>query len=318
MKNNKFDYLSRLEKPEKKVDVVLDTDMYNEIDDLYALSYLILSEDKLNLQGVFAAPFFSPPAMQRTRQTNSAKEGMELSYKAILELLDALDRPDLKGIVYHGSADNLTDEKTPVHSEAADKLIQLARAHTEENPLYVVSIAVLTDIASAILAAPDIIDKIVVIWLGGHGFEWQSCSDFNAIQDIAAARVVFGCGAAVVQLPCNGVVSEFRVSKVEFIHWLSNKNKICQYLLELTLEFMEQKVGNCEWSKPLWDVAAVGWLLDSEFMMDRYEHSPVFEYDNRYGFDNNRHFIKYVYQINRDSLFIDMINKLTTNNNQET
>ena len=58
-------YLERLKRPSSIVDVVIDTDMYNEIDDLYALAYLILSSDKLNLQGIFAAPFYSPASMGR-------------------------------------------------------------------------------------------------------------------------------------------------------------------------------------------------------------------------------------------------------------
>ena len=90
----------------------------------------------------------------------------------------------------------------------------------------------MTDIASALLIAPDIIDKIVVVWLGGHGKEWQSCKDFNAVQDIAAARVVFGCGVAVVQLPCNGVVSEFRISRVELEYYMRGKSKLSDYLLD--------------------------------------------------------------------------------------
>ena len=102
----------------------------------------------------------------------------------------------------------------------AREIIRLAREHTPENPLYVVGIAVLTDIASALLIAPDIIDKIVVVWLGGHGKEWQSCKDFNAVQDIAAARVVFGCGVAVVQLPlqrCCVRISHFQ-SRTGILH----------------------------------------------------------------------------------------------------
>lgn len=47
----------RLKKPKGKVDVVLDTDTYNEIDDQFALAYLIKSEDKLNLKAIYAAPF---------------------------------------------------------------------------------------------------------------------------------------------------------------------------------------------------------------------------------------------------------------------
>ena len=49
--------LKKLVKPAGKIDVVIDTDTFNEIDDQFALSYLIKSEDKLNLKAIYAAPF---------------------------------------------------------------------------------------------------------------------------------------------------------------------------------------------------------------------------------------------------------------------
>ena len=51
--------IRRLEKPKERVDVVIDTDTYNEIDDQYALSYLIKSDEKLDLKAIYAAPFFN-------------------------------------------------------------------------------------------------------------------------------------------------------------------------------------------------------------------------------------------------------------------
>lgn len=39
--------LKRLQKPAGIVDVVIDTDTYNEIDDQFALSYLIRSDDNM-------------------------------------------------------------------------------------------------------------------------------------------------------------------------------------------------------------------------------------------------------------------------------
>ena len=49
----------RLMHPDHPVDVVLDTDTYNEIDDQYALSYLLKSGDKLTVKALCAAPFFN-------------------------------------------------------------------------------------------------------------------------------------------------------------------------------------------------------------------------------------------------------------------
>ena len=43
--------------PKGMVDVVLDTDTYNEVDDQFALAYMLCSGDKLNVKGISAAPF---------------------------------------------------------------------------------------------------------------------------------------------------------------------------------------------------------------------------------------------------------------------
>ena len=51
--------LKNLEVPAGKVDVVLDTDTYNEIDDQFAAAYLLSYGEKLNVKGICAAPFFN-------------------------------------------------------------------------------------------------------------------------------------------------------------------------------------------------------------------------------------------------------------------
>ena len=39
--------------------VVLDTDTYNEVDDQFALAHLLLSPDEVEIEAVYAAPFFN-------------------------------------------------------------------------------------------------------------------------------------------------------------------------------------------------------------------------------------------------------------------
>ena len=51
--------LRMLQYPEHPVDVVLDTDAYNEVDDQFALAYLLRSREKLRLHAIYAAPFFN-------------------------------------------------------------------------------------------------------------------------------------------------------------------------------------------------------------------------------------------------------------------
>lgn len=296
--------LERLKKPEGCVDVVLDTDTYNEIDDQFALAYLIKSEEKLKLQAIYAAPFFN-------HHSQSPEDGMEKSYKEIHKVLNLMERQEFCDVVFRGSRDYLTSENKPVESPAARDLIARAMNRSDENPLYVVAIGAITNIASAILMEPKIIENIVVVWLGGNSREWKDDREFNAYQDIAADRVVFRSGVPIVQLPCMGVVSSFSTTGPELEYWLRGKNALCDYLIDNTIQEAEICGQPSCWSRVIWDVTAVAWLLDESFMEERYEHCPIPQYDDKWAIDRTGHFIKYVYGINRDKLFEDLFKKLS-------
>ena len=68
---------------DKVIDIILDTDTYNEIDDQYALAYAMLSKKKINLLSVNAAPFHNS-------RSSSAEEGMEKSYNEIFNIMNRL------------------------------------------------------------------------------------------------------------------------------------------------------------------------------------------------------------------------------------
>lgn len=301
--NTNLQLLKMLERPTEKVDAVLDTDTFNEIDDQFALSYLLKSDDKINTRAIYAAPFFNA-------HSASPKDGMEKSYDEILKLLDLMGREDMKPHVFRGSETYLPDETTPVSSQAAGHLARLAMDYTPENPLYVIAIGAITNVASAILLNPEIISRVVVIWLGGHALSWPDTREFNMVQDIAAARVIFGSTAPLVQLPCMGVVSAFTVSGDDLKNQLSGKNKLCDYLVETTVNEVAGYTDSPVWSRAIWDVTAVGWLT-GDFMADSIEHAPIPDFDGRYAFDSGRHFYKYVYHIDRDALLRDLFVKLS-------
>lgn len=296
--------IKRLEKPKGRVDVVLDTDTYNEIDDQFALAYLIHSDEKLDLKAIYAAPFYN-------HKSSSPADGMEKSYNEIMNILTLMKRDDLKECVFSGSKAYLPSETQAVLSPAAQDLADRAMQYSEEKPLYVIAIGAITNVASAILLKPEIIDRMVVIWLGGSAHEWPHNREFNLMQDVAAARVIFDCGVPVVQLPCMGVVSAFTTSGPELEYWLRGKNELCDYLVDATTAEAKVCYGGATWTRPIWDVTAVAWLLDGDFMEDRLACSPIPEYDDRYAFDPGRHFIKYVYHIKRDNLFEDLFKKLS-------
>lgn len=290
--------IKNLSVPLKKIDVVLDTDAYNEIDDQFAISYMLKYTEKFNVKGICAAPFFN-------EKSTSYRDGMDRSYDEIIKLLGLMDMADFKENVYHGSKDYLPDEKTPVESNAADFMAYLADNYTPENPLYIVAIGAITNVASAILKNPRMVENCVVVWLGGNGRHIPYGSwEFNMCQDIPAARVVFGCGVPLVQLPCGGVVDHFTTTRYELEHWLRGKNKICDYLVDNTIAAAESYAAGRPWSRVIWDVTAVAWLAnyDEQYMRDMLVPAQIPQADKTYSFDDRRHFIKYVYEVYRDQL----------------
>lgn len=297
--------LKMLDAPQKKVDMVLDTDAYNEIDDQFAIAYALKSPEKINLKAIYAAPFFN-------NKSTGPADGMEKSYNEILKLLDLAGREDMKAVTFRGSTEYLPNEETPVMSDAVRDLIDRARAYTSDDPLYVVAIGAITNVASAIIAAPDICDKIVIVWLGGAAWHVEMAKEFNMMQDYTAARVIFSCGAPLVQLPCNGVVSEFRISKPELEYWMAGKNPLADYLAKNTVKEADSYAAGKPWTRVIWDVTAVAWIVEgNRFMSSSIEHSPIPEYDEYYSHQPRRHFMRYVRHINRDRLMEDLINKLT-------
>lgn len=295
--------LTMLEIPSGVIDVVIDSDTYNEIDDQFAISYALLSPERCNVQAIYAAPFFN-------HRSTSPADGMERSYQEIKRLLKLLNQ---KVRSFKGADSYLPDEETPVVSAASKDLARRAMKYSPEKPLYVVALGVITNVASALLLKPEIADRIVVVFLGGHSLDWPQNSEFNMRQDVAAARVVYGSGAPLVMLPCLGVVSTFTTTGPELDYWLRGKNPLCDFLIKNTVDEVKTYAEGKVWSRVLWDVTAVGWLLNDEhrFMHTRLIPTPIPEYDHHWGSAPLNPLCRYVYHINRDALLGDLFRKLT-------
>lgn len=288
--------------PKNSIDVVLDTDAYNEIDDQFAIAYFIRSKEKINAKAIYAAPFFND-------RSNSPADGMQKSYDEILKLLALAEE---KVDVFKGSDKFLDDENTPVVSDAAKDLAERVKNYSPENPLYVVAIGAITNIASAILLNPQVAENTVVVWLGGHAHHYHDTKEFNMFQDIAAARVVMQSGVPFVQLPCEGVVRSFTVSKPELEFWLKGKNKLADYLAQNSIETAESYAKGKPWTRVIWDVTAVAWLLNDNdrFMESRVIPVTLPAYNGFYEKESISCQMRYVYHIYRDALMEDLINKL--------
>jgi hypothetical protein len=278
--------------------MVLDTDTYNEIDDQFALVYSLISPE-LDVRAVYAAPF-------KNNRSKSPKDGMEKSYEEILRILNKLDKSP-EGFAFKGSTSYLTDIKNPEKSPAAMDLVSKARKSSPEDPLYVVAVGAITNVSSAILIDPTIIDKIVVVWLGGNGHHWPHQREFNFMQDLNASRIIFDSGVPFVQLACTPVVTHFATTVPEMERYVGGRGPIGDYLLKIFKDYRKDHFG---WSKVLWDMTAVAWIIDNRWLPSDLVHSPIVTDNYTFSFDDSRHLIRTVKFVKRDPIFRDFFTKL--------
>lgn len=286
------------------VDVVVDTDAFNEVDDQFALAYLLGNSHRINLQAIYAAPFFN-------EKVSSPQEGMEKSYQEILKVLELAGKKDGGDLVLKGAGQFLEDERTPAASAASEDLIRRALDHSPENPLYVVGIAAATNLASALLQCPDIRERMVVIWLGGSAYHRAELEEFNLIEDLPAARALFRSGVPLVQVPCWGVAEHFTVSKSELEHHLLPANPLCHYLASNVIREVSSYSEELCWSKTIWDVTAAAWLLNDggRFLEGRLVPAPV-PLRAGYEFQEDGVPMGYVCHVERDALVSDLFQTL--------
>ncbi len=308
-------YLKNLQVPAKGFDVILDTDAYNEIDDQFAISYLLAHKNECNIIGFTAAPFLNG-------RSKSPAEGMEKSYLEIKKLLTIAKETSFLDKVYRGSPQFMQDEKTPVMTEAATFIAETAKKYSPEKPLYVVAIGAITNVASALLLAPEAAENMVILWLGGHVHDFYDTTEFNMVQDIAASRVVMASAAPFVQFPCYGVVSELRASKADLEYWLRGKNALCDYLIDAAIAEADGYAKGKPWTRVIWDVAPVCWLFDSEKRFfgadvqgklvpcERVMKVKLSGYDGKYEKEPIDKWMNYVYFVNRDNIICDLFNQL--------
>ncbi|WP_436926122.1 nucleoside hydrolase [Halosimplex amylolyticum] len=293
-----------LEPPEGAVDVVLDTDAYNEIDDQFAVAYALLS-GSISVEAICAAPFYH----STNDRSESPEDGMEQSYQELRRLLDLLDR-DAEGFVHRGATEFMDDGVGPVDSPATETLIRAAK-DDRDGRLYVVAIGAPTNVASAIQSAPEIAEDIVVVWLGGHPHSWHTAREFNLMQDYAASKTLFDSGVPLVQVPCKNVAEHVRTTVPELRDHLPDEGGLGEFLFERFSDYRSDGRDLRVWSKEIWDMAPIAYLVDAGMVPTTLTHAPTLSEGLQYGHDPNRHLVRVATDADRDRIFDDFFAKLT-------
>ncbi len=209
--------------------VIIDNDFSGDPDGLYQLAHHLLSPS-VEIRAIIGSHLRVNDGFD-----NSKVQAENAAAKA-KELVNIIN-PNATFPVFAGSNTALVNDTTPIKNAATAFIIQEALRTDTKTPLFVVCGAGLTEIASALLAAPQIAEKLTLIWIGGSEYPDlavpppnYSTVEYNLNIDIAAARVVFNRSQVPIwQVPRNA----YRQCLMPFSQLLlqvKNKGKAGNYL----------------------------------------------------------------------------------------
>lgn len=280
----------------KKINVILDTDTYNECDDQFALAYLIKSQDMFNIEAITVAPY------SHTKRDVKVIDGQELSYNEILKICSWLNF-DIFNKVFKGSMDYIQNGYDE-NNDAVNKIIEVA---LKNDKTYILGIGAITNIALAIKKEPKIIDRIEIIWLGGNEIEYKDNLEYNFKQDIEAVKIVFDSTVKMTILPCKNVVSDLRIDIAELKSKLDNKKELNKYLIE---RFYNDRYHGIQETRVIWDISVIAYMINKNWFETEKISCPNIKEDSSYELTDNRHSITFVTKLDRDRIYEDLFRKL--------
>lgn len=236
--------------------VIINTDAKNEADDQYAIVQALLSPS-LDIRGLVAAHFGFRRGLDSMRQSREE-----------IDLLLHLLRLNKEVRVADGAPRPLPDMLTPVDSPGARLIVEEA-LREDAGPLFVAFLGPLTDMASALLLAPEIADRAVtVVWIGGPSYDgfgspFTPQPEFNLSNDIAAANVVFASDIALWQIPMS-TYTQTGVGYAELYREVRGCGDIGKYLVDQLVEFNQKHpfLGHDIEFRCLGDSPAIGVMLN--------------------------------------------------------
>lgn len=167
-----------------KTPVILSTDIGNEVDDQWAIAYMMLNPD-FNVLGVLSAhaPSIPDPAGYNSYLLLRDEIENRLNMSVHPPLLPGGDLP-------------LQDAHTPRMNNAVQFLIQQSKPYSASNRLTIIGIGAATDIASAILADPSIVNRIRIVSMAFTNR--NDANEYNVQNDVAAWQVLLNSQAPLV------------------------------------------------------------------------------------------------------------------------
>jgi purine nucleosidase len=294
--------------PVSPLPVVLTTDCGVEIDDQWALAHLLLSPE-IDLRAVIT----SHAASIGFSSATSAKKAAEV----IERVLPASLAPPP---VLPGSNAPLQDVTTPRQNAGVDKLLEISRGFSGSRRLVVLVIGAATDVASAILVDPSVVNRVSVVAMGYD--DWPGGRDgFNVRNDPLAWRVLLDSDAPVVVGSGALTRRALRLSRTEAGALIRRHGPVGEYLYSLLDNFLTKQgwlaarlVAPETWV--IWDEVVVAYALG--MARGNEVPRPGLEPDLSFSHPETSRRITWLTDIDTDRFWLDLTKKMDARDHPRT
>jgi purine nucleosidase len=269
--------------------VIFDTDANNEVDDQYALAYLLFNGDHFAVEGV-------------TVNATSDPDGYDI-YSPVSDHFDEAKRiMQLCGVwgeipLYAGAQKGFDDIKDDLENpefdgyEAVNFIIEQAMKERDQK-LVLIPVGKLTNIALALKKEPRIAEKVRIVWLGSnypepgeHNQDWDIPSmnyvlDVDVPFDMVTVRYGKPSGTTAMMVAKTEVLRRMPGKGLRISEPVTGRHGGEFYTFGDYAVELYNKYGSHMWGDPqgraLFDIAAVAIVKNPEWAENYVHPAPTF------------------------------------------
>ncbi len=286
----------------KRLKIIIDSDVANEIDDQFAIAYAFSRQDFFEIMAVTIAPF-----SVSWQNTLSYKDSLIDSRNELYRLFRFLGvkHTSENPLAFLGCEGYLSKGYNSTNP-AVERIIELANKH---KGITVVCLGTLTNIAMALRIDPKIASKIKVVWLGTDNIVLDEFNDANYRKDIQAFNEVAESNVDFTIFP-SYLARTFVTSTHEFSKNIKG-TQIAKYLKSLLTRFIFIKEGLG--IKTIHDIGPVAYLLNKkDFIVKKIPASCVVK-DKKVKLSEDRK-VNYIATLPKNSsVWIDFLKAINSN-----
>jgi inosine-uridine nucleoside N-ribohydrolase len=244
---------------DKKIRLIIDSDVANEIDDLYAISLALLSQERFTIEGFVATHYAA----------SAGPDSTDISYSLLLKLLDAAGVGGR--FVTKRGGHPMQYMGTYSASEGVDFIIERAFCAAPDDPLWVVGLGAATNLASAILKEPSIASRVRYVYHARSHMTWPERSiQYNIKGDILAARTLLSSEVPLVWFDTGTYLTRTMADTEKHVATTGQLGRFLHEYRYNRADFMREDKG-------FFDMGDIAWMIKPELCLTEIVKVPTMD-----------------------------------------